>query len=243
MPPEKLFNFDLKDKQYHLPQLDAVHIWCLFLPSQKGNMNYLRSILSKDEKTKAYSFKFAKDQEQYLITRGALRCILACYLQKTPESIGINYGEWGKPCLQEPKVLQFNVSHSGNYSLLAFTKKYEIGIDLELINHSFEVEEIAKTIFSSTELLYWSQSVPEKKVDIFYKIWVGREAFLKAIGKGWLEESKKINEEDLFSYKDHIFPDIYKNNLGFLQHFECIDGYKSALFTKGPVLKPTFINC
>ena len=53
---------------------------------------------------------------------------------------------------------------------------------------------------------------------------------------------KKIKEEDLFSYKDYTFPSSYKNNLGFLQYFECIDGYKSAIFTKGPALKPTFIN-
>src|SRR3989338_3710426 len=122
------FMFAPKTKQHGALKQEEVHIWSLFLPSQKRNIEYLSSILSNDEKKKANNFKFTRDRERFLITRGTLRCILARYLQKRPGSIDVSYSQWGKPCLPEPRTLHFNISHSENYSLLAFTRSCEIGI-------------------------------------------------------------------------------------------------------------------
>lgn len=236
------FKLDSKAKQHGTLKQNEAHIWSLFLPSQKGSINYLHSILSNNEKEKANNFKYEKDQERFIITRGTLRSLLACYLKKKPESINIIYSQWGKPYVPEPKTLHFNISHSGDYSLLAFTRTCEIGVDLELVNNNLEFDEMAETIFSAAELSHWSKIHSEKKVDYFYKVWVGREAFLKGLGKGWLENDEVIRETELFPNTYEDSGSFYKNTYGTLEYFQIIPGYKSAFFTKGATVKPLFIN-
>lgn len=242
---ENKFNFkvDAKVKLYEVLKEEEAHIWSLYLPNQKRNIEYLSSILSNDEKKKANNFKFTKDREQFLITRGTLRCILARYLQKRPGSIDVSYSQWGKPCLPEPRTLHFNISHSENYSLLAFTRSCEIGIDLEIVKNELKLDEMVEIVFSATELSCWRKMSSEKKVDYFYKVWVGREAFLKALGKGWLENDKNIREMKLFPNNTYENSEnSYRNTYGTLEYFQIVPGYKSAFFTKGATLKPLFIN-
>lgn len=241
---KKQFTFkpDFRIKQYRELKQDEVHLWHLFLPSLRSRINSLYLILCNSEKAYANSFNYYKDQERFIITRGILRYILANYLEKAPESINIIYTPWGKPYISDIRPLFFNVSHAGDYSLLAFTSACEIGIDLELMNYNLEFDEMAKTIFSIRELSYWNKLTSEKKVDYFYKVWVGREAFLKALGKGWLEDDEEIRGTELFFTPNTGFGSVYKNNYGTLEYFQLIPEYKSAFFTKGTVLKPIIIN-
>lgn len=233
---------NLKAKHHLKLKSDEIHIWTICLLNKKKNISYLSSLLSKDEQKKAANFKFLRDREQFLITRGILRCVLAGYLKEIPQAINIHYGLWGKPCLSEEKTLHFNVSHSGDYALFAFARDYEIGIDLEQVNENLELEEIALTIFSQTELSYWKKIPPEEKINFFFKFWVGKEAFLKALGKGWLENDENTKFEELCSFKKNLNCEVFKNKFGFVHYFEGISGYKSAYFVKGPTLQPTFFS-
>lgn len=82
------------------PELNEneVHIWSANLLENKNNMDYFYSVLSEDERERAGSFRFFKDQRRFTMTRGILRCLLSDYLAQPPESIEIVYGLWGKPC-------------------------------------------------------------------------------------------------------------------------------------------------
>jgi 4'-phosphopantetheinyl transferase len=236
------FNFKMKSKQCLTLKLDDVHIWSVCLLDNERDIYYLSSLLSKDEEERAGRFRFPRDQERFIITRGILRCLLAGYLEETPQAIEIMYGLWGKPCLSKEKSLHFNVSHSGDYAVFAFTRDYEVGIDLERIDKNIELEEMALIIFSQAELNYWEKLHPEEKVDFFFKVWVKKEAFLKALGKGWLENDEKIKFEELYSFEQNLDGETSKNELGFLHYFQCVSGYTSAFFAKGPILEPTYFN-
>ena len=224
-------------KKYPILKSDEVHIWSASLLENKNDIAYCISILSEDECERASSFRFFKDQKQFIITRAILRCLLSKYLQETPENIEIVYSLWGKPCLLQEKALYFNVSHSRNYALYAMTRSHEVGIDLVYIDKSLILEDMAGSIFSKPELTYWRNLDLEDRVNFFFTRWVSKEAFLKASGKGWLED-----KEFEFNFK----PDFRKNNIDNEvinpYCFEYITGYASALFVNGALLRPSYYS-
>lgn len=218
------------------PNPNEVHIWFASLLEDKNNTDYFYSILSEDERERAGSFKFLRDQWRFTITRGILRCLLSKYLGQTPEDIEIMYGLWGKPCLSEESSLHFNLSHSGDYALYAVASSYEVGIDLERIDKSLELEDIAHCIFSQEELNEWKNIDFQERVNSFFTRWVSKEAFLKASGKGWLEDKKGFT----FNFKNELRKGNLNNEVTNPYCFECIPGYASALFVDGTLLRPLY---
>ncbi|MBP6952678.1 MAG: 4'-phosphopantetheinyl transferase superfamily protein [Alphaproteobacteria bacterium] len=216
---------------------DEVHIWSASLSEAKNDVAYFASLLSKDEHEQANSFRFYKDQKQYTISRGILRSLLAGYLEEAPQTIEIAYGLWRKPYLAQEKFLHFNVSHSRDYALYAFTRSYEVGIDLEHIDTTLDIENIALSIFSPTELNYWNTLSSEHKIDVFFKHWVCKEAFLKASGKGWLENKKELPYTKVWPQKQQQIDNLLKSKITYPYCFKCIPGYSSALFIDGPSLR------
>lgn len=215
-------------------KVNEVHIWSSSLLEDGNNMDYFYSILSEDEYERASSFRFFKDQRRFIMTRGILRCLLSHYVGQMPESIEFIYGLWGKPHLSQNIPLHFNLSHSGDYALYAVTRNYEIGIDLEYLDKSLELEGMAPHIFSAVELMDWMNLDIEERINAFFTHWVSREAFLKASGKGWIEDKKELpfNSQKRFRKKD------INNEVTNPYCFECIPGYASALFIEGEVLRP-----
>lgn len=215
---------------------DKVHIWAASLLDHEYNLEYFLSVLSEDEHKRARSFKFYKDMKQFVIARGILRCLLASYLDAVPQNMEIAYGLLGKPCIagaQPP--LYFNISHSGFHVLYAFTQKYEVGVDLECIDKNMDLENIVLSMFSPQEQAYWEALKPEEKKEGFFKVWVCKEAILKAIGKGWLETKKETSWIDINFLKN---PQelILTHKIEYPYYFNCIPGYASGLFVKGPPL-------
>ena len=218
---------------------DEVHIWSVRLSENETYTPYFTTLLSQDERKKINSFKFARDRKRYVIARGILRTLLAEYLGESPQVIEILYGLCGKPCLAEQKRLFFNLSHAENYVLYAIAEGYEVGIDLECIDAKLELEEMSRIIFSKVEFDCWDALSDKEKIMVFFKHWVEKEAFLKAKGTGWLE----LESTDVSAEKNELkrvqSPDEFVDNLRLNPYFfELIPGYASALFIKGPPLKP-----
>ncbi|MBP9691730.1 MAG: 4'-phosphopantetheinyl transferase superfamily protein [Alphaproteobacteria bacterium] len=225
-----------EDKLYVLP-VDEVHIWSASLLDHSKDIDYLKSILSQDEQDRAKSFKFSKDQVNYITARGILRCVLSSYLETAPQSIEFVYGLWGKPGLLGKHPLHFNVSHSGDYALYALTRHYEVGIDLEYIDKDFEIENIASTILSLSEKNLWDAVSPDKKAQVFFHLWACKEAYLKATGKGWLEEKVEGCFESTLLFKKILEWTFPANCLITYPYcFEPVPVYVGALFVKGPPL-------
>lgn len=214
---------------------DEVHIWSVFLPKYEMNQAYFASILSIDELERANSFKFSIDQTRFILTRGILRRLLGRYLGEKPETLEFLYGLWGKPCLPDEKALYFNISHSGNYALYAIVRYYEVGVDLEYIDLNLDLESMAASLFSQAELDDWAGLSPNNKLGFFYKFWTAKEAFLKALGKGWLEERQMLfNEASLLEQK--LAHNTITTQITYPYFFHSIPGYASALYVQGPPL-------
>ncbi len=80
----------------------------------------------------------------------------------------------------------FNLSHSGDFAVCAYTETGRVGVDIEYIDSKRASLKFAKRFFSRDEYDYLSKFDPSGK-DLaaeFFKIWTAKEAFLKGLGDG-----------------------------------------------------------
>jgi 4'-phosphopantetheinyl transferase len=162
-----------------------VHVWMVSLdvpePIRIGHF----CNLSRDEKERAERFYFDRDRFRYIVARGVLRRLIGLYLDLNPANIQFIYSDYGKPFLDRKETaLTFNVSHSGDLALLAFSYNRLIGVDVERIRPLSDAKPIAERFFSPTEYNQFI-TVPEKlEVEAFFNCWTRKEAYIKAIGDG-----------------------------------------------------------
>jgi 4'-phosphopantetheinyl transferase len=163
---------------------NEAHIWRADLDFNQSFQSSFLKLLSPDEKNRARKFRFNKDSQHFIAARGILRRLIGKYLEINPAEISFQYSEFGKPSMANNNSLQFNISHSRNVALFAFTRKFNIGVDVEFVNPNIEVKEIAASFFSTNEIKNLLE-LPEKEQTLgFFNCWTRKEAFIKAVGEG-----------------------------------------------------------
>src|SRR5215203_285073 len=163
---------------------DEAHIWRADLDLNESVQSSFLKLLSPDEINRAKRFRFAQDSQNFINARGILRLLIGKYLEINPAEISFQYSEFGKPSIANNHSLQFNISHSRNIALFAFTKKFNIGVDVEFVNPNIEVKEIAARFFSTNETKNLL-ALPEQQQTLgFFYCWSRKEAFIKAVGEG-----------------------------------------------------------
>lgn len=152
------------------------------LPEEPEQQDY-SLFLNRDEKQKAASFSRFEFQKKYIKTRGLLRKVLSDYINEPPQKLVIKTGLYGKPFLAD-QGLFFNLSHTGNKFVIAVSNCSEIGIDLEQHKSRASLPGLVEKCFSEQEKAYWITLSKEQKTSMFYRFWVRKEAFVKAVGRG-----------------------------------------------------------
>lgn len=170
-------------KPQDLPE-KAIHVWYCDFDLNSKKIDYYNALLSIDEIQKAGRFKFNKDKNCFIITRGILRMLLSSYLKMNPKDLNFKYTSFGKPYLAIENQLKFNVSHSGNMAAFAFYQGREIGVDIEKVKNDFDVLELAQNFFSKTEIVALEKQSIENLPKAFFRCWTRKEAFIKAEGSG-----------------------------------------------------------
>jgi len=147
----------------------------------------LWQFLSEDERSRAARFKRERLKISFIAARGNLRIILAQWLNCEPREIYFQYGDRGKPYLQNNQEIYFNLAHSQNLAIYAVSRDREVGIDLEFINPNCDVEGIAKRYFLPSEQQVIKDLGDRHKdlaIQAFYRAWTLKEAYGKATGAG-----------------------------------------------------------
>jgi len=166
---------------------DEVHVWRVSLDVDAAEVKSLAPVLSDDERARAARFCFHKDRENFTVARGILRMLLGRYLNKEPGRLEFSYGPHGRPMLRNENSVDdfcFNVSHSKGLALYAFTRKRQIGIDVEWIRSEMASEQIAERFFAPQEVATLRALPAIAQLEAFFNCWTRKEAFIKASGEG-----------------------------------------------------------
>lgn len=155
---------------------------------QKAKPNLPHELLSKTEK-----FKFSADKQRSLFGDLIVRKFYANELNLSPFKIQFDNTKHGKPFLKDYPKAHFNISHSGDYVVVAFSD-CTVGIDIE--KNKGNRLKVAKRFFTKEEIDdLFAFGEEEKQIEYFYHLWTLKESYMKAIGKGM---SMSLNS---FSFK------------------------------------------
>jgi len=96
----------------------------------------------------------------------------------------ILYTQTGKPYLPDGPF--FSLSHSGNLVILAVSRCFRVGVDVEDMK-TRDFAGVAKKAFHPEERSFFEknrQRGPEAEKEAFYAIWTRKESYLKMTGEG-----------------------------------------------------------
>jgi phosphopantetheinyl transferase len=115
---------------------------------------------------------------EFLAGRALLRHALQHCTGRPGASHGLIAGAHGKPqCLGGPTI---SLTHNDQIVACAVSSVNDIGVDVQFPSPHLHTGEIARRYFSAAEI-DWLHGEPDHA---FYMLWVLKEAYLKALGRG-----------------------------------------------------------
>jgi len=164
------------------PPDGEIHVWRIDCGEDDGADD---GVLSADERARAAQFRFDDHRRRYVHVRTVLRRLLAGYLSAAPESFIFEYARYGKPSMAGGgPPLHFNVSHSGDVALAAFSRSCSPGVDVERVRPLDDLAMLAAGVMSPSELARFHALPPAMRTRAFFLVWTRKEAVLKAQGIG-----------------------------------------------------------
>jgi 4'-phosphopantetheinyl transferase len=223
---------------YALPE-DEVHVWRAGLDWSAGSIAALEEILSPDEREKADGFRFDMDRRRHVVGRSLLRRLLGRCLGTAPDRLRFDYSALGKPSLavgtaQTP--VRFNVSHSGEWVLVALTIGRAVGIDVERVRADMEVARIAEHFFSASERTALAALEAGAQSEAFFACWTRKEAYIKATGDGLSLPLDQFDVAFLPGQAARLLatrPDPAEARRWLLRDLDVGPGHKAALAVEG----------
>jgi 4'-phosphopantetheinyl transferase len=152
--------------------------------------------------------------DRYRRREDSLRCLAAGallqWVVKRELGLGfftVEYESGGKPRLKEAPDFHYNLSHSGHWVVLAWSEG-EIGVDVQQMRADSNRELIARRFFTPGERSYVFER-EEDSLSRFYRIWTGKESYLKYLGTGL---TKALNSFDVLG--EPVAPLLHHSLLG-----------------------------
>jgi len=168
-----------------------MEIYSIKLPNwmEKDTFNRLLELVSVEKRERIMRFKFFDDAQRCLLGDLLVRYVVCNKWGLNNNQLSFCYNEYGKPYIKNYHHIHFNISHSGEWILGAFSDK-QIGIDVEQIK-PIELS-IAKRFFCENEYADLMGLNKSDQLDYFYTIWTLKECYIKAVGKGLTIPLKSI---------------------------------------------------
>ena len=141
-------------------------------------------LLDPGERARAARFTVEHPRQVFITARAALRRALGTRLGLHPAAFVFSLGPHGKPRLDPPSLLRFNLSHSGNTIVIALTEGIELGVDVEELDRDTPTERLARRFFTGAEAKAVEQAPEADRNRVFFHCWTAKEAVLKATGSG-----------------------------------------------------------
>jgi 4'-phosphopantetheinyl transferase len=194
---------------------------------EKYKYDRLISCVSIEKREKISKFYRYEDVLRALIGDILIRFLLSKRLKIKNQNLKFGVNKFGKPFLKNYTDVEFNISHSGKW-VVCTLDDLPVGIDIEQIK-TIDFG-IAERFFSKDEIKSLMSKCIAEREDYFYVLWVLKESYIKAIGKGL---SLSLDSFTLYIVEDHItvYPSYESINYYFRQYHIGKD-YKMAVCSK-----------
>ncbi|WP_424530177.1 4'-phosphopantetheinyl transferase family protein [Sphaerisporangium viridialbum] len=177
----------------------------------------LLGVLNETELKRAATYRREQDRRRYLTASWLLRTAAAIQLDMAPENVSVERrcGDCdkphGRPYILTDDSLHASISHSGNRVAVALTTAGPVGVDVEEVPTA-PVSELVRCALSPAEQAVLG-SLPERDQQAgFARMWVCKEAVLKATGHGLrippdkVEVSGPLEAPELLAWPLEISP-------------------------------------
>jgi 4'-phosphopantetheinyl transferase len=194
-----------------------------------GRQSDYRNVLSDREQQRADQFRNAGERSTYIACHGSLRMVLAKKLGYDPREVRFLNDANNKPFLEENQFY-FNISHTMDAFAFVISKPFYSGIDIENTKQNIDIDPIINIALSSKErqILEGNSDLRDK----FFRLWTRKEALLKAIGIGIIDElpcievSQKMNIIRREVISDLIVSPVYDTH--FVYSLKMLDFFISV---------------
>lgn len=161
----------------HLPSWD-VEETLVVVARHSLSVRLSRNVLSPNERARYARFRRSDDCARFLVAHGLKRLLLSQLTGTAADRLVFCTTKYGKPHLSDGSV-HFNLSHSGAWVALAFSRETAVGVDIEDPKCSDSVPS-ESVLFHPGDIL-----APTKEPrDRFFTAWTLKEAVTKCTGSG-----------------------------------------------------------
>jgi 4'-phosphopantetheinyl transferase len=165
------------------PASGEVQVWAINTTDPPLSEDALADLLTEEERRRVARFLRSEDRRRAVVSRGVLRLLLGQCHAGAPRTLEFAATEHGKPALRGAGP-EFNVSHSGDWVLIALSGAGPVGVDVEQIRQVHDLEAIAERYFAPAEARAIRALAPAERTEAFFTCWTRKEAFVKAMGLG-----------------------------------------------------------
>jgi phosphopantetheinyl transferase len=137
------------------------------------------TLLSADEFDRSRQFRVAADRDRFFAAHALKRRLLGVLLGVPGAQLRFERQWAGKPQLVG-RELHFNLSHSGDWVVLAISRSAPVGVDIEQGDSALPEGMLSLALHPDDRLA----REPDSLVDRFYTAWTLKEAVSKGVGIG-----------------------------------------------------------
>ncbi|NOR44206.1 MAG: 4'-phosphopantetheinyl transferase superfamily protein [Candidatus Delongbacteria bacterium] len=177
------------------------------------------------DKVSDYTCKFLTEGEnqvfnKYVFKRDKINLLLGRIIVRKYLDLDVydfDKNQFGKLNHKENNKMYFNISHTEGIVAVSFSHNQNTGVDVEIMRKMKEDEYISLLNYfaSNDEKNNLFKLIDyENKIEEFYKIWTSKEAYLKALGIGLVNDLPKVctmgrNKKTNTNYYSEIIENKY----------------------------------
>jgi 4'-phosphopantetheinyl transferase len=161
----------------------VTYAWWIDLHGAAEMVDRVMQLLSPEERSRAGRIANREVHREFVMTRSAVRLLLARYIGCPPNELRLVTGRYGKPAIDKVGTgIEFNVAHSRGLALICFSRDRGVGVDLEYIRNMADLQSMVTLTMTAGERA--AISADSEPLEAFFRCWVRKEAVVKAAGVG-----------------------------------------------------------
>jgi 4'-phosphopantetheinyl transferase len=163
-------------------------------------------VIGPQEENKHRTYRRWQDKQAHLLGKLLTALLLKKYGYSHHLLKKVAYTKHLRPYIPA-ETFDFNISHSGEFVVCAFSAKQRVGIDIEQIQ-PVELQDFNSMLNNSDKEIIRSSKEP---LVPFFKIWSAKEAILKAHGSGLVDDLYNVDingDTAIFNRKRYFLKDV-----------------------------------